>query len=209
VAYSVTVTVVPPASLPFLTAWPAGSSRPNVSSINSFAGRVLANNIILPASIDGSVDVYTFSQSDFLMDINGYFAPDDGQNGLYYYPVTQCRVSDTTNGSLPSPFGAPIFENETSRSIPIRSSACTGIPTSARAYLLNATSIPNGSSMPFLTMYPTGQPRPNASVSNAFEGQTVTNSSIISAGTNGAVDIYVYRRTHVVLEIGGYFARSQ
>jgi len=206
-AYNVTITIVPPGPLPFLTAWPSGSAQPNVSSINSFVGRTLANNVIIPAGPDGGIDVFTLERSDFIMDITGYFAPDDGVNGLFYYPTTQCRASDSTNANWIPPFGTPIFENETTRTIPIRSGACLGIPASARAYALNTTVIPNGSSMPFLTIYPTGQGRPNASVLNAFEGQTVTNSSIIPAGTGGAVDVFAFRRTHVVVEINGYFGR--
>jgi serine protease len=61
--------------------------------------------------------------------------------------------------------------------------------------------------MPFLTAYPTGQTRPNASVLNAFEGQVVSNSVIIAAGTGGAIDVFAYRRTNVVVELIGYFGR--
>ena len=67
--------------------------------------------------------------------------------------------------------------------------------------------MPNGSPMPFITAYPTGQPQPNASILNAFDGQTVTNSAIIPAGTNGAVNVYAFERTHVVVEVSGYFGR--
>ncbi|MEY2843694.1 MAG: hypothetical protein RI920_1731, partial [Pseudomonadota bacterium] len=42
---------------------------------------------------------------------------------------------------------------------------------------------------------------------NAFEGQTITNSTIVSSGTGGSIDIFSYRRTRVVLEISGYFGR--
>ena len=61
--------------------------------------------------------------------------------------------------------------------------------------------------MPFLTLWPTGQARPNASVLNAFQGQIATNSAIIPADTNGSIDVFAYRRTHVVLEVSGYFGR--
>jgi hypothetical protein len=61
--------------------------------------------------------------------------------------------------------------------------------------------------MPFLTAYPTGQPRPNASILNAFQGQVVSNSALVPAGVNGAIDIFAFRRTHVVVEVSGYFAR--
>ncbi|MBL8210638.1 MAG: hypothetical protein JNK87_08000, partial [Bryobacterales bacterium] len=199
-AYSVTLTVVPPAPLAFLTAWPAGLAQPGVSSINSFAGRVLANSVIIPASADGSIDVFAYNNSDVLMDINGYFAPDDGA-GLYYNPITQCRASDSTTSGGP-------YADETARTIAIPSApACAGIPAAARAYAINVTALPNGNPMPFLTAYPTGQPRPGASILNAFQGQVVTNGAIVPSGSNGAIDIYAYRRTDVVVEISGYFGR--
>ncbi|MBI4902479.1 MAG: hypothetical protein HY820_02510 [Acidobacteria bacterium] len=207
-AYSVTLTVVPPAALPFLTAWPAGAAQPNVSSINSPNGRVLANSVIVPASQDGSINLYPYEVTDAIVDINGYFAPDNGA-GLYYFPVTQCRVSNTTDSTYTGSFGPPIFPDTTTRTIPlVQSSRCPGIPaTKVKAYVLNATVIPNGNPMPFLTIWPTGQPQPNASVINAFEGQTVSSGFIVPAGTSGSVDVYAFRRTHVAVEISGYFGR--
>jgi hypothetical protein len=207
-AYSFTLTAVPPGPLMFITAWGAGGGQPNVSSINSPAGRVLANNVILPVPADGSVDVYAFDRTDFLVDINGYFAPDDGVNGLFYYPVPQCRAADTTSTTLPSPFGGPICESQTSRSLAIPSSpGCSSIPTSAKAYAVSVTALPNGVPMPFITAYPSGQARPNASMLNAFQGQIVTNTGIIPAGPNGSIEIYPFVRTNVVVEISGYFGR--
>ncbi|MBL8213628.1 MAG: DUF642 domain-containing protein [Bryobacterales bacterium] len=200
-AYSVTLTVVPPAPLPFLTAWPSGNALPGVSSINSFAGRTLANNIIVPASADGSIDVYAYQNTDFLMDINGYFAADDGATGQFYFPVTQCRVYDT------NAVNGPALASESARSVNVIAGACSGISASARGYAINVTAIPDGNPMPFLTAYPTGQPRPGASILNAFEGQTVTNFAIIPAGLGGQIDIFAYRRTGVVVEISGYFGR--
>ncbi|MBL8229255.1 MAG: hypothetical protein JNL98_12285 [Bryobacterales bacterium] len=203
-AYSVTITAVPEGPLQYLTAWPAGTGQPNISYINSPSGRVLANSVIVPASGDGSVDVLAFNRSDFIIDINGYYAPDNGQ-GLFYFPVTQCRVSDTRNAA--GAYGGPIFADDSSRTIAIPRSSCAGIPTTARGYVLNATALPNGSPMPFLTLWPTGQARPNASVLNAFQGQIATNSAIIPAGSDGSIDLYAFRRTHVVLEVSGYFGR--
>jgi hypothetical protein len=206
-AYAATITVVPPGPLAFLTAWPEAQTMPNVSSMNSPAGRVLANSVIVPASPDGGIQLFTFDRSDVIVDITGYFGPDDGSSGLFFFPVRQCRVSQTNGVGFTGVFNGPIFENETSRTIPIPASACTGIPGNARAYSLNATVMAGGAPMPFLTVYPSGQSRPNASVINAFEGQTVSSGFLVTAGTNGAVDIFAYRRTHVALEISGYFGR--
>jgi hypothetical protein len=185
-----------------MTIWPAGGAQPNVSSINSPSGRVLANSVIVPASGNGSIDVYAFNDTDFLIDINGYFAPDDGVNGLYFYTAAQCRVSDTTTTD------GPAYANESTRTLGVAASErCVGVPTTARAFALNFTAIPGGSPMPFLTAYPTGQSQPNASVLNAFEGQTVTNSAIVPSGPGGQVNVYAYRPTHVVVELSGYFSR--
>lgn len=208
-AYSVTVTVVPTLTLAYLTAWPSGRGQPNVSSMNSPSGRVLANSIFLPASSDGSVNIFAFDKADIIVDINGYFAPDDGVNGLFYYPARQCRLAHTNDASFAGSFGGPQLAGEVARTIPVQASPrCTDIPASARAYSLNATVIPNGSPMPFLTVWPTGQPRPNASVINAFAGQTVSSAFIVPAGAGGAVDLFALRPTQMVLEISGYFSRD-
>lgn len=190
-AYSVTITVAPPAPLAFLTAWPTGGAQPNVSSLNAPSGRTLANSVIVPASSSGSIDAFVFDKSDALMDITGYFAPDNGQ-GFLYFPVTQCRAGDTQ------------FTDAQAKTISV---ACVGIPATASGYAANVTSISGGSPMPFLTLYPTGQARPNASTLNAFEGQTITNSTIVPSGTNASIDVFAYRHTEVVLEVSGYFGR--
>jgi hypothetical protein len=199
-----TLTAVPKGALQYLTAWPAGASQPNVSSINSPVGRVLANSVILPASSDGSLDVFAFDATDFLVDINGYFAPDDGVSGLFYFPVTQCRAADTQRSA--GVFGGPSLTAEVVRSYPLPSSIC-GLPVTAKAYAVHATVLPGGAAMPFLTLWPSGQGRPNASILNAFEGQVVTNSAIVPAGTNGSMDAFAFRNTHFVLDIAGYFGR--
>lgn len=200
VAYSVTITAVPNGPLQFLTAWPSGGNQPNVSNINSPAARVLANNVIIPAGTDGAIDVFTFNQTNFLIDISGYFAPDDGSNGQYYFPVTPCRANDSR--------ATGIYTDEEVRRIAVPTApGCAGIPVSAKAYAVNFTALPNGAPMPFLTAYPSDQSRPNASILNAFEGQVVTNSAIIPAGSDGGISVYAFRRTNVVVEISGYFGR--
>lgn len=202
-AYSLNLTAVPPQPLAFMTLWPAGGGQPNVSNINSFAGRTLTNHVVVPVGTNDSIDFYAYNKTDFLIDINGYFALDDGVNGLYYYPVTQARLFDSRAAN--GPCGGPMFADESQRTISI--SACGGTPAGARAYHISATSLSSGLSMPFLTVWPSGVARPNASMLNAFEGQVVTNSVTVPAGQGGSIDVFAYRRTNVVVDLNGYFAR--
>ncbi|HXN46297.1 MAG TPA: fibronectin type III domain-containing protein, partial [Bryobacteraceae bacterium] len=74
-AYSMNVTVVPDAILSYLTAWPAGSAQPFVSTLNSFDGAVVANAAIVPAGTNGAISVFVTDRTQVILDINGYFAP--------------------------------------------------------------------------------------------------------------------------------------
>ena len=151
-AYSLNVTVVPPAGLGYLTIWPAGQTQPYVSTLNSLNGAVLANATIVPAGTSGAVSVYVTDASDVIIDINGYFAPSTG-TALAFYPVTPCRIADTRNPN--GPFGGPSLGAGGSRSFVVPSSSCD-IPATAQAYALNVTAIPPGP-LEYLTVWPTGR----------------------------------------------------
>src|SRR5215813_8564691 len=88
-AYSFNITVVPPGTtfpgnvnpsgaLGYLTIWPTGVPQPVVSTLNSFLGTVAANAAIVPAGTNGSVDVFVYNNTDVIIDINGYYAPQSG-----------------------------------------------------------------------------------------------------------------------------------
>jgi hypothetical protein len=74
-AYSLNVTAVPQGYLGYLVAWPAGSPQPNVSTLNSWDGAVVANAAIVPAGTDGAIRIYVTNPTHVILDINGYFAP--------------------------------------------------------------------------------------------------------------------------------------
>jgi hypothetical protein len=73
--YSFNVTVVPAAALQYLTIWPAGSTQPNVSTLNALSGGIVANAALAPAGSAGGVSVYVSDATQVILDITGYFAP--------------------------------------------------------------------------------------------------------------------------------------
>jgi sugar lactone lactonase YvrE len=121
--------------------------------------------------------------------------------GLQFIPITPCRVADTRNP--PGPFGGPEPIAETTTTFPIPQSGCK-IPSTAVAYSLNVTVVPNAA-LGYLTVWPTGQARPPVSTLNS-DGRVKANAAIVPAGTNGAVSVYVTNSTQVILDIDGYFA---
>jgi hypothetical protein len=204
-AYSLNVTAIPQATLSYLTIWPAGQSQPNVSTLNSSTGAVVANAAIVPAgggtAGTGAVSVYVTDATQVILDIDGYFAPPTSQ-GLVFYPLAPCRVVDTRTAT--GTFGGPVLAAGSTRSFPMPASSC-GIPSTAQAYSLNMTAIPVGA-LQYLTTWPTGQTQPGVSTLNAFDGRIVANAAIVPAGTGGALSVYVSDASNVVIDINGYFA---
>jgi hypothetical protein len=75
--YSLNMTAVVPSggALGYLTAFPAGASVPNTSTINAPNGGVVGSAAIVPAGTNGAVSVFSSNVTDLLIDISGYFAP--------------------------------------------------------------------------------------------------------------------------------------
>jgi YVTN family beta-propeller protein len=195
-AYSMNFTVVPKATLGYLSVWPSGQPQPVVSTLNDPTGTTAANAAIVPAGTGGDVDVYASQDTELIIDINGYFAA-PAAGGLSLYPSAACRVLDTRqsggafSGQLAVPFlGAP-------------GNPC-GLGATARALVLNATALPAGG-LGFLTLWADGQSRPRVSTLNATDGAFTSNMAIVPT-VDGAIDAYASGPTQLLLDVSSYFA---
>lgn len=199
-AYSINVTAVPQKTVGFLTVWPDGQPQPVVSTLNSWDGRVKANAAIVPAGAADMIDVYSTGNTDVILDVNGYFAP---VPGLQFYPTSPCRVFDSRSAA--GPFGGPSLAANQTREVAVQQSACS-VPSTARAYSLNITAIPNSGSLGYLTTWPSGSSQPYVSTLNSYTGVTTANAAIVPAGTSGDISVFVSNPADVVVDINGYFA---
>ncbi len=136
-------------------------------------------------------------QDAFVVSLSGLSTP-----GLRFVPVTPCRVMDT-RGPV-GPFGGPSIAADSVRNVSIPSSGC-GIPSDAVAYALNATVVPSGPFLGWLTLWPAGQAQPLVSTLNSYDGRIKANAAIVPAGTNGQISVYATDTTEFVLDINGYF----
>jgi hypothetical protein len=194
-AYSLNFTVVPHGPLGYLTVWPTGGSRPNVSTLNDIPGQIIANAAIVVAGASGEVSVYPTNDTDLVIDINGYFAA-AGPGGLSLYGVPPCRVIDTRNMG-----GA--FRGTRSPPVDVVDTGC-GTSSLAQAFVFNATVVPQGA-LGYLTLWPDGIGRPGVSTLNALDGSISSNMAVVPT-TNGKVDAYASGLTQLVLDISSYFA---
>jgi len=197
-AYSFNVTAVPyPAGQPenYVTLWPSDQPQPGVSTLNNYTATVVANAAIVPAASDGSIKVFAYNSTDLLIDINGYFAA-PGQGGYSLYAVAPCRAYDSRNNN-----GQP-FSGQ--RTVNIAGSPCAP-PSSAQAYVFNATVVPTNGPMGYLTLWPDTEQQPVVSTLNAYDGFVTSNMAIVP-NVNGSIDAYADGMTHLIMDISGYFA---
>jgi len=200
-AYSLNATVVPSEPFGFLTIWPTGRPQPTVSTLNAVTGTVVANAAIVPVGTAGSINVYGTNKAHLILDINGYFAPAGGIGALKYFPVDPCRLSDSrlVNGQYT---GLPLDAGQTTdHAAPNK----CGIGATLTAIALNATVVPPAA-FGFLTLFPTGQGMPVVSTLNAIDGSITSNTAILQVGTTGAFRSFVTEKTHLILDVMGYFA---
>ena len=79
-------------------------------------------------------------------------------------------------------------------------------PSSAQAYVFNATVVPQGS-LGYLALWPDGQPQPVVSTLNAPDGAITSNMAIVPASTQGKIDAYAANGiTNLLMDISSYFA---
>ncbi len=204
-AYSLNFTAVPYPSMGYkmgyLEVWPMGQMPQHpVSTLNNATGTIVANAAIVPAGTEGEIAALGSSDTDLIIDINGYFAP-AGSGGLSLYPVAPCRVLDTRHIGNGQPFTQTLNPPVDSANSPCQP------PAAAQAYVFNATVIPVAS-LGYLTLWPDGTTRPVVSTMNAADGWITNNMAIVPAGTAGKVDAYANGLTQLILDISSYFASS-
>ncbi|MBL8215774.1 MAG: BACON domain-containing protein [Bryobacterales bacterium] len=102
-AYSLNVTVVPAGPLAYLTLQPAGAAPTQISTLNSFRGRVVSNAAIVPAGPAGAVELFVTDRTDVIVDVNGYF---DSSFATRYEWQMVCMGPNRPTIVLPTP-GVP------------------------------------------------------------------------------------------------------
>jgi hypothetical protein len=120
---------------------------------------------------------------------------------MLFYGLAPCRVFDTRNSV--GVFGAPRMAGGSARDFPVPASGC-GAPTSAQAYSMNYTVVPQGP-LGYLTTWAAGQTQPLVSTLNSLDGAVIANAAIVLVGTGGAVSVFVTNQTDVIGDINGYF----
>ena len=126
--------------------------------------------------------------------------------GSSYHPLSPARVLDTRNGT-----GIAAGRVGPEGTIQAKVTGVGGVPpTGVTAVALNVTVTNASGPGSYLTVWPTGSPRPLASNLNFDAGVSVPNLVIASVGTDGKVSVFNNRGTvDVVADVQGWYSNVQ
>jgi len=189
-AVVVNVTATRPIGDGFVTVWPCGTRRPEVSNLNITAGRSAANLVLAAPGRDGTVCVHGSTGVDVLVDVIGWLP-----TGGAYRSTTPRRLVDTRATTRVTPL-SPLVVEVTGRA---------GVSDAATAVAVNVT-VTGPASEGFVTVWPCEAARPEASNVNFVAGQTIPNAVIAPLGAGGALCLYSSTPTDVIVDVTGWFA---
>jgi hypothetical protein len=200
-AVSLNVAVTGPDAAGFITVFPCGT-RALASNLNYTAGETVANAVIAPVSLAGTVCFYSSATTDLVVDINGWFVA-----GEAFTAIGPKRVFDTRPGHSPDALrnvGTTKLAANTMMKVQLTDLAGYIPGTGVGAVSLNIA-VTGPEAAGFITVYPCGT-RTAVSSLNFAAGQTVANAVIAPVSLAGTVCFYSSATTDLIVDINGWFA---
>ena len=185
------VTVTQPTWEGFVTAYPTGEPRPVVSNVNFSAGQTVPNLVTVKVGAGGQVTLFNgqFEAARTLhlvADVAGYYLAGTASEPGTYAPLVPSRILDTRN-AIGVATTTPVPGQG---SVELQVTGAGGVPaTGVAAVVLNVT-VTQPTWDGFITVYPTGQPRPGVSNLNFTTGTTIPNLVTVKAGDGGKVTLF-------------------
>jgi len=171
----------------YLSAYPAGVPRPTASTLNYRPGGVVPNGTVVRVGTGGAIRLFTFGGCvRVVVDVVGWYSAGAPTASNGFAGLTPSRVIDRATLEVCPDRGRT---QVASFEVPIAAAVGAGVPADAPAVALNVT-VDGPVGPGFLTIHPTGSPRPTASNLNYAAGSTVANGVLTKLGTAGSITIY-------------------
>jgi len=197
------VTVTNAGQPSFLTLWPSGQGRPDVSNLNWVAGQTVANLSTVMVGNDGKVNVFNhLGSTDVVIDVVGFYATASGPSGSRFHSVGPSRYFDTRDT------GTPLGTDEVR---PFKVTGRNGVPESGVTAVAMSVTVTGSTLGGYVTVYPADVSNPPvASNVNFVPGATVPNLVIVRVPANGALSFYnKFGSVHVIADVVGWYDENR
>jgi len=225
-AVVVNVTAIDHGSSPtYVTAYPAGESRPVSSDISLAGHSVEANLVIVQLSPSGGITLFNaIGSTDVIVDVEGYFAAPTGSAGEFH-SIPPLRICDSRGeqgtacaGATSNPIQALKWRDVVLSGLPPGAPGNTpSIPTTpgtATAAVFNLTAV-GGTQATYLTVAPAlanhscPTTPPSFSNVNPSAGIALPNRVISSLGPNQDVCVFSAAGSiNFVIDVNGWFGSA-
>lgn len=186
-AVALNLTTTSPRTSGFLTAFPCDATTPVVSNHNHVRDQVVASAAIVPVGATGEVCVYSFTDTNLIVDITGRLP-----TGTGVVPAGPQRLADTRTADPAAhhPAGVPLRV------------AIPAVPGAASpaAVALDVTAV-GADAAGFATVYPCDEPVPETSNVNYGTGAATPNLAIVRPGTTGAVCVVASSDVNLLVDL--------
>jgi hypothetical protein len=183
----------------YVTVYPCGTP-PEASNLNFKSNQIIPNGVIAPVSDDGTVCFYVYGKAHLLADVSGWL-PAGGFTALAQpYRLLNTRTAGDA-GKIGEIDGSGVAYT-------LQIAGQGGLPSAGiGSVALNVTVVDGlvNEYGGYVTVYPCGT-RPDASNLNFTTGQIVPNAVIAPVSADGKVCIYVYGKSHILVDASGYLA---
>ncbi|MBC6446379.1 hypothetical protein [Actinokineospora xionganensis] len=168
------------------------------SNLNFHAGQTVANMVIVKSPYGGTFGFTTPASAHVIVDVLGYHLAPHEAGGKVFAPLDPQRLMDTRSGT-----GVRQGLLGAGQTVTLPVAGIKGVPADATAITLNVTAT-DSTATSFLTVWPSGAPRPLASTVNFVAGATVPNLVTVPV-IDGKVQFYNnVGGVHVIADVFGY-----
>ncbi len=199
-AVALNVTVTESAGPGFISAWPTGTPRPTVSSVNvTSANQTIANFAIVPLGANRSIDLFTYAGAHLVIDYSGFWVPSGDSSDGRYVSLTPVRVIDTRDPGAVRPAAGSTTD--------VQITGVGGVPANATAAVIGVTVV-DADQPAFITAWGAGAARPLASTLNVASRNAVANMALVPIGSGGRISLFAQNSAHLIVDLQGYITGS-
>ncbi len=195
----VELTVVDPSGVGFATVHPCLATPPTASALNYTTDVAVANEVFAALSASGSLCVYTFAETEVLIDVVGYVLPDDGVKLMTPARFAESRVGATTVDGQSQGFGRTAPGSTTTVQIAGRA----GVPAGISAAIVNVAAL-SPADTGFISVDPCLPGDPSASSLNYTVGVNRANELIAQVDAGGDICIFTQHGVDLIVDVVGY-----
>jgi hypothetical protein len=189
----------------YVTVYPSGTSMPTASNLNFGPGATVPNLVTVMLGADGKVNLFNGSSASvqLIADVAGYYVGGTATIPGAYTPLTPSRLLDTRSGN-----GAPVsVVAGNGGQVSLQVTGRGGVPASGVAAVILNTTVTDTRAAGYLTVFPSGSPKPVASNLNFAAGDTIANLVTVQVGPDGKVILAngSSQSVDLIADVAGYY----